>query len=74
MEVKELEREFNPDFLRNMLKRLDWDAFIAAATTVILLCMNMCVYLFLQPFHRYNNSMKECKIKGVQKHEYKHMH
>jgi hypothetical protein len=33
-EVQEIEREFNADFLRNMLNRLDWDAFIAAATTV----------------------------------------
>ena len=30
----EREHEFNPDFLKNMINRLDWDALVAAATTV----------------------------------------
>ncbi len=33
-EVQEVEREFNADFLKNMINRLDWDALVAAATTV----------------------------------------
>jgi hypothetical protein len=37
--VKEVEREFNPDFLKNMIDRLDWDAFLAAATTVGAACV-----------------------------------
>jgi hypothetical protein len=38
-EVKEVEREFNPDFLKNMIDRLDWDALLAAATTVGAACV-----------------------------------
>jgi len=34
VEVREIEREFNPEFLRNMIDRLDWSALVAAATTL----------------------------------------
>jgi hypothetical protein len=35
-EVETKEREFNQEFLSKMLERLDWDAFVKAAKTVII--------------------------------------
>jgi hypothetical protein len=43
LEVQDVEREFNADFLRNMLDRLDWDAFVAAAATVRVSRLLFCI-------------------------------
>ncbi|CAM9532642.1 unnamed protein product [Ectocarpus sp. 12 AP-2014] len=34
VKMEEQELEFNPDFIRNMLAKLEWDAFRAAATAL----------------------------------------
>lgn len=33
-EVETREAEFNPDFLRSMMRKLDWKALVASAHTV----------------------------------------